>query len=232
MSVVNGKELVLDIADVRFSHGSRVVLDGVSLSVGPGQSVAVMGKTGSGKSTLLAIVGGLLRPSSGVVQVAGTNLHRVRPSKVAAVRRRTMGFVFQSGELLPAMTAAENVALAMVLDGVGWPAALDHARDLLSRLDVPLGDVPSAVLSGGERQRAALARALINSPRLVVADEPTGALDTDTRDAVADLLFQRPGHEESGLLLVTHDPVLAARADVVYTLADGCLSMNRERATL
>lgn len=214
---------VLEIKDLDVRLGRRQVLVGVSLEVAAGESVAIMGRTGSGKSTLLSCVAGLTRPTGGVVRLTGQDVAKLRPADLSAFRRSTMGIVFQHGELLPALTTLENVALPAVLDGAEPEAASRRARDLLERLDVPVLDGPAGVLSGGERQRAGLARALINDPKLLVADEPTGALDTETRDEVNDVIFKQPGQTGCALLVVTHDPVVAARADRVYRISDGRL---------
>jgi len=151
---------------------------------------------------------------------------RLRANKLAQMRRRHLGIVFQAGELLPSLTAVENVALPLLLDGGQWAAAEGSARRLLDELGVDQGshDLPAGDLSGGERQRTAVARAMVNEPELLVADEPTGALDAQTRDEVADLLFSLPKARGCALVVVTHDPVIAARADEHFDLVAGALS--------
>ncbi|MDR1188973.1 MAG: ATP-binding cassette domain-containing protein, partial [Bifidobacteriaceae bacterium] len=181
---------VLTVENLGFSYRDRKLLEDVWLEVLPGQSVAVSGPTGSGKSTLLACVTGLLRPKSGQVLVDGIKLRGLSHKALAALRRRRMGVVFQFGELLPAMTAKENVALPALLDGKPWAEASARADELIVGFGVS-PDAEAWRLSGGERQRVGLARALINEPLLIVADEPTGSLDAATRDEVADLLFSR-----------------------------------------
>lgn len=213
----------LSLTDVHVRFGDKVVLDRVSLTLAAGGSVAITGRTGSGKSTLLACISGLLRPTHGTVELAGEDLARLSPTTLAAHRRTNLGVVFQHGELLPALSVIENVALPALLEGETHETASARAREMLEQLGVPTGGTGSAHLSGGERQRAAVARALINGPRLLVADEPTGALDADTRDDVANLVFAQPGLTGSALLVVTHDPAVAARADHAFRLDDGRL---------
>lgn len=215
---------VLTIDDVSFSYGRRRVLRSVSLRIERGRSVAIMGRSGSGKSTLLACICGLLRPSSGDIRVLERSLPAMSARELARYRRTHLGVVFQMGELLPALTPVENVALPAMLNGASWHTAETEAVRLLEGLGVPITENPSMSLSGGERIRVAIARAMINHPDLVIADEPTGSLDTETRDAVADLIYQLPRADGCGLLVVTHDPAVAARADEVWRLEDGQLA--------
>jgi predicted ABC-type transport system involved in lysophospholipase L1 biosynthesis ATPase subunit len=215
--------VVLSVEGLGLSYRGRPVLEGVWLEVSAGQSVAVSGPTGSGKSTLLACVAGLLRPSSGRVVVGGTDLGTLSHREMARLRRRRLGVVFQFGELLPTLTAVENVALPVLLDGMDWDGAAARARELLVGLGVQCGESEAWKLSGGERQRVGLARALISDPSLLVADEPTGSLDAQTRDDVSDLLFSRQRNTGRGLLIVTHDMSIAKRADPHYRLDVGRL---------
>jgi ABC-type lipoprotein export system ATPase subunit len=212
-----------ELRDLRHEFPGRVLLDGVRLSVRAGESVAVTGPSGSGKSSLLMCGLGLLRPTSGAVLVAGADLTRLRPRALARHRREHLGMVFQFGELLPELTPVENVALAALLAGEAEDAAYRRAEELLDELGVPATGTPTAELSGGERQRAAVARALINRPDVLLADEPTGALDEATRDSVADLLFAVPERWGCALLVVTHDRRVAERADRRLALRDGVL---------
>lgn len=213
----------LSLTEVNVRFGDRVVLAHVSLTVEAGQSVAITGRTGSGRSTLLACISGLLRPTHGTVALAGEDLARLSPTTLAAHRRTSLGVVFQHGELLPALNVVENVALPALLEGESHTTATARATEMLEQLGVPTGGTDSAHLSGGERQRAAVARALINHPSLLVADEPTGALDADTRDDVANLVFAQPELTGCALLVVTHDPAVAARADRAFLLDGGRL---------
>ena len=219
---------VLEIDRAARAYGSghlRVTaLDGVSLRVSPGEFVALMGPSGSGKSTLLRLAGGLDRPTSGQVRLAGRDLASLDEAGLAAVLRRQVGFVFQEANLLAGLTAAENVALALELDGVKPKAALAGAHGLLDSLGLGAvrGRFP-AQLSGGEQQRVAIARAVAGGRSLLLADEPTGALDALTGEAVMSLLQQRAA-AGCAIVLATHNVRHAAWADRVLFLADGQLA--------
>ena len=196
-------------------------LDEVSLQVAPGELVAVMGPSGSGKSTLLNLAGGLDRPTTGRVVADGAELGRLDRRRLAALRRRRVGYVFQDLNLLPGLTAAENVALPRELDGVGTRQARAEALAVLDQ--VGLADRAGAFpdqLSGGERQRVAIARAVAGQRVLLLADEPTGALDSLAGEAVLELLRARCDAGIAGVL-VTHEARYAAVADRVVFLADG-----------
>jgi len=216
---------VLELRDVARVHGageaSVQALRGVSLRVAAGELVAVMGPSGSGKSTLLNLAGGLDAPSGGSVVVEGTDLTTLSARELAALRRRSIGYVFQDFNLIPALTAAENVALPRELDGVGVRAG---RREALAALDeVGLGEVADRFpdeMSGGQRQRVAIARALVGDRRLVLADEPSGALDTQAGESVLRLLRARCDAGAAGVL-VTHEARLAGWADRVVFLRDG-----------
>ncbi|MCC3777846.1 ABC transporter ATP-binding protein [Streptomyces sp. UNOB3_S3] len=205
----------------------RVLLDGVSLQVAAGESAAVVGPSGSGKSTLLGCALGLIRPSGGSVEVAGANLTRMRQRRLERHRSGHIGVVFQFGELLPELTPVENVALAALLGGTGTREAYARSETLLAELGVPYQGVSTGHLSGGERQRVAVARALVNEPSVLLADEPTGALDAATRDGVTDLLFSVPKRWGCALVVVTHDPVVAGRADQCWAL-EGATLVRRD----
>ncbi|MEU8887058.1 ABC transporter ATP-binding protein [Streptomyces sp. NPDC048442] len=217
-------EMALEIRELAYTVGDRTLMKGLNLSVERGQSIAVMGPSGSGKSTLLSLVLGLVPAGAGQIVVAGRELTGLRSSALARARREHLGMIFQFGELLPELTPVENVAVAALLAGTEREAAYQNAQELLDGLGVPTGDLTStADLSGGERQRTAIARALIGSPDLLLADEPTGALDHATKLQVCDLLFALPQARNCGMLLVTHDAEVAARADRVLQLQDGHL---------
>jgi putative ABC transport system ATP-binding protein len=227
-------EHLLELRGVSRDHGHDAsavrALRHVSLAVRPGELVAVMGPSGSGKSTLLNVAGGLDVPSDGTVLVDGIDLASLSAGQRAALRRRTIGYVFQDFNLIPSLTAAENVALPRELDGAGMRAS---RREALAALDeLGLGDLAGRFpdqISGGQRQRVAIARALIGPRRLVLADEPTGALDDENGEAVLRLLRARCDAGASGVL-VTHEARLAAWADRVLFLREGAIVDDTGRA--
>ena len=196
------------------------ILDGVSLEVAAGEVVAVTGPSGSGKSTLLGLIAGLDTPSTGSIAVDGVELTGLRETELARFRRRTLGFVFQSYHLIPTLTAAENVAVPLELAGA--PAPLAAARERLAEVGLAeRADHYPAQLSGGEQQRVAIARAVALTPPLLLADEPTGNLDSATGAQIVDLLLALNRDRRSTLLLVTHDAALAGRAGRRIALRDG-----------
>ncbi|MFF3245798.1 ABC transporter ATP-binding protein [Streptomyces sp. NPDC002870] len=213
----------LEMTALDYSIGGRTLMSGLELRLNAGESVSVMGPSGSGKSTLISCALGLLKPDAGSVRVAGAELSALSRRQLAEHRRSHIGVVFQFGELLPELTPVENVALAALLSGAGRRTAYEEAAGLLRELGVPESNAATATLSGGERQRTAVARALVNKPRLLLADEPTGALDAANRDSVADLLFSVPSRWDCALLVVTHDAEVAGRADRTLALSDGKL---------
>ncbi|WP_271220068.1 ABC transporter ATP-binding protein [Streptosporangium carneum] len=214
---------MLSIENLSHSTVNAEIFTSLSLHVRRGESVVLCGPSGTGKTTLLTCVLGLTRPDTGHIYVAGKNITDMSSRQLALYRRKHVGMVFQFGELLPELSPPENVALAALLAGVDRKTAYDSAERLLSELGVPLGQTPTAYLSGGERQRTAVARALITNPPLLLADEPTGALDRNTRDSVADLIFELPRKQNCALLVVTHDESLARRADRRFDLVAGRL---------
>jgi putative ABC transport system ATP-binding protein len=204
------------------------ILDGVSLDVGAGEVVAVTGPSGSGKSTLLGLIAGLDTPSAGSIAVDGVEVTGLGETELARFRRRTLGFVFQSYHLIPTLTAAENVAVPLELAGVPEPLAAARAR--LGEVGLAeRADHYPAQLSGGEQQRVAIARAVALTPPLLLADEPTGNLDSATGAQIVDLLLALNRERRSTLLLVTHDASLAARAGRAIALRDGRV-VNSHRA--
>jgi putative ABC transport system ATP-binding protein len=217
--------IALDVVSKRHGEGPTAVaaLSDVTLAVQPGEWLAVLGPSGSGKSTLLNLIAGLDAPTTGRVVVAGRDLAALSDDALSALRLREIGFVFQAFNLLPTLTAEENVAWPLAFLGVSWRDARRRAAGLLSQVGIA-GAAQSrrpAFLSGGEQQRVAVARALVADPRVLLADEPTGNLDSETATAILDLLVHVS--EERGLtvILVTHNPIAAARAGRVVRLRDG-----------
>jgi putative ABC transport system ATP-binding protein len=207
-----------------YGQGDAAVtaLDHVSVSIHTGEFVAVMGPSGCGKSTLLHLIGGLDRPSSGSVLLDGIDTSTLDDARLTELRRRKLGFVFQFFNLLPVLSAVDNAALPLILDGQPPRRARAAAAEWLGRLGMAdrLAHLPSQ-LSGGQQQRVALARALVAEPRLILADEPTGNLDTRAADEIVDLLRRVAGESGRAVLMVTHDPRLAAYADRIVFLKDG-----------
>ena len=195
----------------------------VDLTLDPGTSVAVFGPSGSGKSSLMAVIAGLERPDSGRVSLSGADLAGLDEDQLARLRGRSLGIILQSFQLLPTMTAIENVAVPLELAGAG--DARERARSELEAVGLGhrLHHYP-AQLSGGEQQRVAIARATAPRPALLLADEPTGNLDSATGAGIVDLLFERAGAAGAGLLVITHDPAVAARAARTVHMADGKLT--------
>ncbi|MCY1647760.1 ATP-binding cassette domain-containing protein [Caulobacter sp. SL161] len=214
--------LVLDAVALTLpsSAGPVNILRGVDLVVNPGERVAIVGPSGSGKSSLIAVGAGLEEPTSGQVRLFGQDLAKLNEDGRARLRRGRAALVFQSFHLLPNMTAEENVATPLEIDGAR--DAMTTARDWLGRVGLAgrLTHYPHQ-LSGGEQQRVALARALAARPALLFADEPTGNLDGATATSVADLMFNLVTEVGAAMVMVTHDPVLATRADRIVRMADG-----------
>ncbi len=217
-------EPLIDLSDIRLSFGQGSartdVLNGASLRLMPGESVALLGPSGSGKSSLLAVAAGLERAGGGQALLLGSDMTALDEDALARLRGRGVGIVLQSFHLLPTMTALENVAVPLELAGA--KDARERARAELEAVGLGhrLGHYP-AQLSGGEQQRVAIARATAPRPKLLLADEPTGNLDAATGAAIIDLLFDRASAAGAGLLVITHDPVIAARAARTLRMVDG-----------
>jgi len=221
---IGASELLrLDAVSMHYGAGERsvVALAGVDLSIKRGELVAIMGASGSGKSTLLTIAGGLVTPTGGEVVIDGQYLRDASPAQLAAIRRRTLGFVFQDFNLVPALTAIENVSLPLELDGWKRSKARRAALDALRLVELDdRGDHFPDDLSGGQQQRVAIARAVVGGRSIILADEPTGALDSQTGELVLRMLRSRID-DGAGGILVTHDARHAAWADRIVFLRDG-----------
>ena len=218
-------DVLYELDDVRkvFDGATPVqAVAGVDLSIGRGEYVSVVGASGSGKTTLLQLLGTLDRPSGGTLQFEGRDTSRLSDSELADLRQQTLGFIFQQFNLIPTLTARQNVEAALEPSGIGSDERRDRARALLDR--VGLGDradhLPSQ-LSGGEQQRVAIARALANDPDVLLADEPTGNLDSATSQEIIDLLRRLSRTEGLSIVLVTHDAAIAGGADRVVRMSDG-----------
>ena len=226
-------EPLIDLSDVRLTLGEgdvrTEILKGVSLRLEPGESVAVLGPSGSGKSSLMAVVAGLERADEGSVRLAGQDIGGFNEDALARLRGRSLGIILQAFHLLPTMTALENVSVPLELAGIDDP----RGRAAFELEQVGLGHRMThypAQLSGGEQQRVAIARATAPRPQLLLADEPTGNLDSKTGAAIIDLLFERAGKAGAGLLVITHDAAVAARAGRTVHMSDGRLTQEVQAA--
>ena len=216
----------IEASGLRKSHsrGEKAVeiLRGIDLVINAGETVAIMGPSGAGKSTLLQILGALNLPDAGFVKILGQDTTGLTDASLSALRRRQLGFIFQSFNLLPSLTAVENVAWPLLLDGKKIPESEDKARALLDKVGLNhRGHHRPGELSGGEQQRVAIARALVAGPRLLFADEPTGALDSKTGAIVLDLLLNLKATTGASLVVVTHDLGVAKHCDRIINLIDG-----------
>jgi putative ABC transport system ATP-binding protein len=227
--------IVIDARDVtlRFGSGDAAVevLRGVSLQVGAGERLAILGPSGSGKSSLMAVLAGLEQATSGKVMVAGADFSTLDEDGLARARRGRIGIVLQAFHLIPTMTALENVGVPLELAGIADPEA--RAREELAAVGLShrLDHYPTQ-LSGGEQQRVGLARAIAARPALIFADEPTGNLDAATGEAVVEMLFARLSETGATLVLITHDAALAARCDRVIEMKDGHIIRDERRSEI
>ncbi|MFC8304442.1 ABC transporter ATP-binding protein [Specibacter sp. NPDC057265] len=216
---------VLTARSLSKRYGGGIALDNVDLDIYPGESVAIMGASGSGKTTLLHTLAGITAPDAGTVNHAGTEVTALNESQRSALRREAFGFVFQSGLLIPELTALENVALALMLNGVSRREAEPPAAAWLGQLGLSgLENRRIGELSGGQAQRVAIARAQVTGARIVFADEPTGALDSNTSADVMGALLAASCGRGHTLVLVTHDPTVASRCSRTLFMHDGVLS--------
>jgi putative ABC transport system ATP-binding protein len=214
--------VLVEARDLHLSFGQTPALRGASVAVRSGDILAVMGPSGSGKSTLLHCLAGILVPERGEVQFAGTRVDTLPETRRSALRRDRFGFVFQFGQLVPELSAEENVALPLLLRGMRRTDALARALEWFARLDLDdLGRRRSGELSGGQAQRVALARALVGEPDVLFADEPTGSLDSLTGEQVMNLLVTAAREKGTTVVIVTHEPRVAAYADREVIVRDG-----------
>ena len=215
-------EMIIEAHDIHKSFGTLEVLKGIDFSAEKGEVVAIMGASGAGKSTLLQILGTLSTPDSGSLQIEGRDVLRLKGDALSAFRGRRVGFVFQAHHLLPEFSALENVMIPALIAGESKKTALARAERLLGEvgLTARLDHKPSE-LSGGEQQRVAIARALVNEPAVLFADEPTGNLDSATKQEIHRLLFDLRERLGQTVVIVTHDPELAALCDRTLVMRDG-----------
>jgi putative ABC transport system ATP-binding protein len=227
-------QLLIELINADLTLGSEAssvhVLKKINLKLNAGESAGIVGPSGSGKSTLLMVLAGLERLDSGEVHIAGSAIHNMSEDEAAAFRGRNIGIVFQSFHLIPNMTALENVAVPLELAGEKDAFAIAQKELESVGLGERLTHYPSE-LSGGEQQRVAIARALAPSPKLLIADEPTGNLDGDTGNQIADLLFQKQKERDMTLILVTHDPLLAQRCQRRIAVKSGEIEAEQEAAS-
>jgi putative ABC transport system ATP-binding protein len=229
---VADKDRLIDARNVVRSFGQTPALRGTTVSAASGEILAIMGPSGSGKSTLLHCLAGILTPEAGEVWFDGHRIDTLNEAARSTLRRDRFGFVFQFGQLVPELTAEENVALPLLLGGVRRAAALDDARAWLERLGLDgMQQRRSGELSGGEAQRVALARGLVAHPQVLFADEPTGSLDSLTGEQVMELLVAAARQQGTTVILVTHEPRIAAYADREVIVRDGkASSLTSDRA--
>ena len=219
---MSDSKIVLRATEVKKTFGITPALQGANLEVRRGEILAIMGPSGSGKSTLLHCLAGIFQPDSGEVWFGGQRLDQLNETKRTELRRTSFGFVFQFGQLVPELSAADNIALPLLLAKVGRKTAYSQAVIWLNKLGLDdLGNRRSGELSGGQAQRVAIARALVTQPAVIFADEPTGSLDSLTGEKVMDMLVDLAHQEKTTVVLVTHDPRVAACADREVTVRDG-----------
>ena len=215
-----------------YQEGNNIlnVLTDVSLAVSPGESVAIKGTSGSGKTTLLNLLGGIDKPSAGIIKILGQNLAELSGSELDQLRNQTLGFVYQFHHLLGEFSAQENAAMPLIIARLPYDECMDRAKQILAEVGLQdrLTHKP-AQLSGGERQRVAIARALINNPACVLMDEPTGNLDAHTASGIQTLMQSLKSNITTSFIVVTHDPVFAAQMDISYNLKNGVLVADPAR---
>ena len=215
---------MIEVKNIIKRYGTLEVLKGVSVSIDEGEIVSIVGPSGAGKTTLLQIIGTLDKPESGEVLFNGTNVAGLKDKELAHFRNRNIGFVFQFHQLLPEFTTLENVAMPALIGGAKRKDAFERAKELLDYMKLSERfDHKPAQLSGGERQRVAVARALVNKPAVVLADEPSGSLDTQNKQELHQLFFNLRNEMKQTFVIVTHDESLAADTDRVLYMRDGAI---------
>ena len=228
LKIQSANAVILSASDLAKTYGKGPtgvdVLKAIDLEVSTSEKVAIVGSSGSGKSTLLHLLGGLDTPSAGTVILAGENLHKLPAKKLDQLRNRSLGFIYQFHHLLDEFSAVENVALPLRIRGLSNEESMERANKMLHAVGLSqrVQHTPGE-LSGGERQRVAVARALVGNPACVLADEPTGNLDTETADGVFDLMLDIAREQGTAFVIVTHDPVRAKRCDRILHLERGVL---------
>ena len=223
-------ELILRAVGLRKHFGESAALNGLSLEVSAGEIVAILGPSGSGKSTLLLCLAGILLPDEGAVFYLGEALRNLSDARLTKLRRSEFGFLFQHGQLVPELTAIDNVSLPLRLGKVPRSEASRRARELLAHLGVgDMGDKRPGEMSGGQAQRVAVARAMIGHPRIVFADEPTGSLDSANAEQVIRLLVSAGREHEASIVIVTHEAAVAAKADRSLVVRDGVIDAGEWR---
>ena len=223
---------MIHITDIRKSFGQLEVLKGITLDISEGEVVSIVGPSGAGKTTLLQIIGTLDKPDAGRVVIAGTDVSDLSEHKLSTFRNRNIGFVFQFHQLLPEFTALENIMIPAYIAGTSQKAARERAQELLSFMG--LSDRAShkpSELSGGEKQRIAVARALVNNPAVILADEPSGSLDSKNKQELHQLFFDLRDQFGQTFVIVTHDEGLASITDRTIHMKDGMLCLNSEITT-
>lgn len=221
---------MIELRNINKSYGNLQVVKDVSLDIAEGEIMTIVGPSGAGKTTLLQIAGSLDRADSGSVSYDGMEITRLNDRRLSEFRNKNIGFIFQFHQLLPEFSAEENVAMPALIGGMSRRKAMDRARELLGMLG--LGDRlrhKPAEMSGGERQRTAIARALVNSPKVIFADEPTGSLDSRNRDEICQIITDLRHQLDQTFVIVTHDPTIASIADRVVNMKDGRIEGIEQR---